>query len=297
METTSNVATLIEKFKNRTEARIVSDGKDPDGYWITWDAKGDADHDEICAKLDTAFYPGFSDSWAPARPSPKQSLGKSIRSLSKKEYNIDNLKNGIWAVSKKHKTDSNSVGIEYDVQLRVECADGELVFNNDEHPLVPVLTSKFESAMAVVPSENIREATQRFFKIYCSSISQRRAGGVEYIPAKVSEAFFMYAEVISEVSETDFTAAEVFHGPRAVAALVKGLIYEANKDIEAAQEAVDKEARSSTLKSRLRDLQSRQHMLQEYTATLAGLNEAASEALEEAMVTVSELSLSVQENI
>ena len=287
---------LSAKFKNNTEARIVSGGKDPDGYWITWDCSGNANYGKIFSALSQEFGEDFAKQWSPKEPTVKQALGKVIQTLSKKEFNIDNLSQGIWAISRKEKTDTNTVGIEYDVQLRVEVDEvGELKFNNAQHDLVPLLNAKYDDVLNYVPSENVREIVQSFFRVYCMSISQRRAGGVEYVSALRAEDFFRYANVISSCSDTDFTAAEVFHGPRAVEALVKHLILDTLKDAEKANRDIDKGVGKKALGSRKAELGYRQYVLQDYKKVLGQLSKEADTALEEAMATVSELELTLKE--
>ena len=159
-------------------------------------------------------------------------------------YNFDLpivcIKKGVWAVSLREVSVTNTVGVEYNPQVRVhveriKCpTTGDMIeateptFSDDNHELVPLILAKFNEVKQVVPSENIRTRVKEFFKRECDSITKRRAGGVEYIHRTDCEKFSQYANIIGSLTDTDFTVSEVFNGPNSIVGLMKCI----NRDVK-----------------------------------------------------------------
>ena len=220
---------------NKSNQIIVegAEGATYDGLEVVWDCAGTANYDEIHAALEANYDKDFAEKWTPEMPSAKFCLRKAVASLGKKIYNIDCIKKGVWAVSLREVSTTNTVGVEYNPQVRVhvekyKCpTTGDMIeakaptFSDDNHDLVPVILAKFNEVRQVVPSENIRTRVKEFFKRECDSITKRRAGGVEYIHKTDCKKFSEYANIIGSLTDTDFTVSEVWNGPNSIVGLMK----------------------------------------------------------------------------
>ena len=228
------------------------EGATYDGLEVVWDCAGVANYDAIYAALEGAYDKEFADKWTPDMPSSKFCLRKAVASLGKKLYNIDCIKKGVWAVSLREVSTVNTVGVEYNPQVRVhvervKCpTTGDMIeateptFSDDNHDLVPIILAKFNEVKQVVPSENIRTRVKEFFKRECDSITKRRAGGVEYIHKTDCEKFSKYANIIGSLTDTDFTVSEVFNGPNSIVGLIKCIDRDVKALVEKSEE--DREA-------------------------------------------------------
>ena len=278
---------------NKSNQIIVegAEGATYDGLEVVWDCAGTANYDEIHAELTAQYDKDFADKWTPVMPSAKFCLRKGVDSLSRKIYNVDCIKKGVWAISIRQVSTANTVGVEYNPQVRVhvekvKCpTTGNMIeaeaptFSDDNHDLVPVILAKFNEVRQVVPSENIRTRVKEFFKRECDSITKRRAGGVEYIHKTNCEKFGRYANIIGSLTDTDFTVSEVFHGPNSLAGLMKHVTRDVMSLVDKSEEDRDNGVGKRAMGNRATELGQAEKRLERWATTLGVAFEGLADAL------------------
>ena len=157
---------------------------------------------------------------------------------------------------------------------------GSIVFSDTSHELCETIRIRYDQIRVAIPSENIRSVVSKYFKAEADSVAMRRAGGVEYVPAKNCEAMKRYISIIEDTTASDFATIEIVHGPGAISALVKAMMLEAEAEADKTREALDSDVGSRALSNRVKALYEAQQKLERYGEILGEAFKDSSECLD-----------------
>ena len=253
---------------NFEKATIIPGASHYEGLMIPWSTSGLADYQEIYGALKQEFGEDFAKEWSPEKPSDTLCLSKAVTCLSKSTYNIDNVRQGVWAVSLREKTEENSVGVKYMPQLGIHVQAEELVFSDDNHPLVATIKAKYDEVRRSIPSDNIRKVISTYFRKRADSVPMRLSGGVEYVPAKHQEECERYMNIMEQTTGASFTPVNVTFGASTILSLTNAVVAEAKAQIKDTQKAIDNGVGNNALITQIKHLYSAQQKLERYTEIL-----------------------------
>tara|TARA_A100001391_G_scaffold204653_2_gene201103 strand:- start:6899 stop:7954 length:1056 start_codon:yes stop_codon:yes gene_type:complete len=243
------------RFKDNKFVAVDSD--EGDGAIVFWKGASHTDRQSVADALAKHLPDIDVDTYIPKEATPVHRLRSAIVTLPKRKYNKHSLGQGKWAISEWEVTNSNTVGISYDPQLKATIESGELRFSDSNHPLVPVVKEVFEQQEGLILGDSIRDNIRNFIERECNAVPMACIGGAHYVPEASLDLWRSFAEAMVEVMPATLVREiTVCKSERTVEAIANSFIDEATSCIDKASKQMDEGRGKRAMSNRDKDLHS-----------------------------------------